>query len=196
MATLKSQSAEIEPFRATPEILLFLKMRFSNIFLSYMVSNYQNEIAPIFYYGISTKTKEKYLRIPNLQPPDWKSPYWMTLYLSIYLLHFVWMKSLLLQLVDCQLSYKLFHDNIINLYKSLISNILCLCVRLFCIYFCGADKSFRILNLMGQCFHISIIIIHASTTVYCLYWTVGARLSLTLGSIERICWYSDVCCCI
>ena len=81
MATLKSQSAEIEPFRATPEILLFLKMRFSNIFLSYMVWNYQNEIAPIFYYGISTKTNEKDLKIPSLQPSDWKNPYWMSLYI-------------------------------------------------------------------------------------------------------------------
>ena len=27
-----------------------------------MVQNYQNEIAPIFYYGISTKTNEKYLK--------------------------------------------------------------------------------------------------------------------------------------
>ena len=44
-----------------------------------MVQKYQNEIAPIFYYGISTKTNEKYLEISNLQPPDWKSPYWMTL---------------------------------------------------------------------------------------------------------------------
>ena len=48
-----------------------------------MVQNYQNEIAPIFYYGISTKTNEKDLKIPNLQPPDWKSPYWMTLYILI-----------------------------------------------------------------------------------------------------------------
>ena len=46
-----------------------------------MVQKYQNEIAPIFYYGISTKTNEKDLKIPNLQPPDWKSPYWMTLYI-------------------------------------------------------------------------------------------------------------------
>ena len=59
--------------------LIFLKMRFSNIFLTYMVWKYQNEIAPIFYYGISTKTNEKDLKIPNLQPPDWKSHYWMTL---------------------------------------------------------------------------------------------------------------------
>ena len=32
-----------------------------------MVQKYQNEIPPIFYYGISTKTNEKYLKIPNLQ---------------------------------------------------------------------------------------------------------------------------------
>ena len=45
-----------------------------------MVWKYQNEIAPTFYYGISTKTNEKDLKIPNLQPPDWKHPYWMSLY--------------------------------------------------------------------------------------------------------------------
>ena len=83
MATLKIQSAEIEPFWATPEILLFLRMRFSNIFLSFMVWKYQNEIAPTFYYGISTKTNEKDLKIPNLQPPDWKHPYWMSLYIIL-----------------------------------------------------------------------------------------------------------------
>ena len=47
-----------------------------------MFQKYQNEIAPIFYYGISTKTNEKDLKIPNLQPPDWKNPYWMSLYIS------------------------------------------------------------------------------------------------------------------
>ena len=47
-----------------------------------MVWKYQNEIAPIFYYGISTKTNEKDIKIPKLQPPDWKSPYWMSLYFS------------------------------------------------------------------------------------------------------------------
>ena len=31
-----------------------------------MVQKYQNEIAPIFYYGISTKTKEKDLKIHDL----------------------------------------------------------------------------------------------------------------------------------
>ena len=42
-----------------------------------MVQKYQNEISPIFYYGKSPKTSEKDLKIPNLQPPDWKIPYWM-----------------------------------------------------------------------------------------------------------------------
>ena len=45
-----------------------------------MVQKYQNEIAPIFYYGMSTKTNEKDLKIPSLQPSDWKNPYWMSLY--------------------------------------------------------------------------------------------------------------------
>ena len=45
-----------------------------------MIQKYQNEIAPIFYYGFSTKAHEKDLKIPILQPPDWKHPYWMTLY--------------------------------------------------------------------------------------------------------------------
>ena len=51
-------------------------------FFTYMVWKYQNEIAPIIYYGISTKTNEKDLKIPKLQPPDWKSPYWMSLYIT------------------------------------------------------------------------------------------------------------------
>ena len=42
-------------------------MRFFNFFLNHMVQKYQNEIPPIFYYGISTKTNEKDLKIPNLQ---------------------------------------------------------------------------------------------------------------------------------
>ena len=45
-----------------------------------MVQKYQNEIAPIFYYGKSPKTNEKDLKIPILQPPDWGQPYWMTRY--------------------------------------------------------------------------------------------------------------------
>ena len=47
-----------------------------------MVHKYQNEISPTMYYGISTKTNEKDLKIPNLQPPYWKHPYWMTLYIE------------------------------------------------------------------------------------------------------------------
>ena len=57
-------------------------MRFFNFFLNHMVQKYQNEIAPIFYYGISTKTNEKYLKIPSLQPSNWKNPYWMSLYMK------------------------------------------------------------------------------------------------------------------
>ena len=45
-----------------------------------MVWKCQNEISPIFYYGISEKTNEKDLKISNIQPPDWKNPYWMSLY--------------------------------------------------------------------------------------------------------------------
>ena len=52
-----------------------------------MVWNYQNEIAPIFYYGMSTKTNEKDLKIPSLQPSDWKNPYWMSLYFLRCLSH-------------------------------------------------------------------------------------------------------------
>ena len=49
-----------------------------------MLQKYQNEISPIIYYGISTKINEKDLKIPILQPPDWKSPYWMSLYMFRY----------------------------------------------------------------------------------------------------------------
>ena len=42
-----------------------------------MVQKYQNEIAPIFYYGKSPKTNEKDPKIPFLQPPDWGQPYWL-----------------------------------------------------------------------------------------------------------------------
>ena len=80
MATLKIQSAEIEPFWATPQILLFLMMIFFNFFHNHRVQKYQNEISPTIYYGISTKNNEKDLKIPNLQLSDWKHPYWMTLY--------------------------------------------------------------------------------------------------------------------
>ena len=51
----------------------------------YMVRNYQNKIGPIFYNEISTKTNVKDLKIPYLQPTDWKNPYWMTLYICVCL---------------------------------------------------------------------------------------------------------------
>ena len=59
---------------------MFLRIKFFNFFLSHMVWKYQNEISPIFYYGKKLKTSEKLLKIPDIQPPDWKHPYWMTRY--------------------------------------------------------------------------------------------------------------------
>ena len=47
-------------------------MSFSNFFHNHMVHKDQNEISPSIYYGISSKTNEKDLKIPNLQLPDWK----------------------------------------------------------------------------------------------------------------------------
>ena len=48
-----------------------------------MVQKYQNEIPPIFYYGISTKTSEKDLKIPNLQALTLGRIIKMTLYMTI-----------------------------------------------------------------------------------------------------------------
>ena len=48
-----------------------------------MVQKYQNEISPIFYYGISTKINEKDLKIPNLQALTLGCIIKMTLY-NIY----------------------------------------------------------------------------------------------------------------
>ena len=59
-------------------------MRFFNFFLNHMVQKYQNEIAPIFYYGISTKTNEKDLKIPNLQALTLGRIIKMTLYLKTF----------------------------------------------------------------------------------------------------------------
>ena len=47
-----------------------------------MVQKYQNEIPPIFYYGISTKTNEKDLKIPNLQALTLGRIIKMTLYIK------------------------------------------------------------------------------------------------------------------
>ena len=51
-----------------------------------MVQKYQNEIPPIFYYGISTKTSEKDLKIPNLQALTLGRIIKITLYLSGHLM--------------------------------------------------------------------------------------------------------------
>ena len=75
----KNQKSDNMPYWATPEIKPFFRMRFFNFFLIYMVQKYQNENSPIFYYGKKIKTSEKLLKIPDLQPPDWGQPYWMTL---------------------------------------------------------------------------------------------------------------------
>ena len=49
-----------------------------------MVQKYQNEIPPIFYYGISTKTSEKDLKIPNLQALTLGRIIKMTLYILLW----------------------------------------------------------------------------------------------------------------
>ena len=59
-------------------------MRFFNFFLTYMVQKYQNEFSPIFYYAKKLKTSGKLLKIPDLHPPDWGQPYWMTRYLGLW----------------------------------------------------------------------------------------------------------------
>ena len=48
-----------------------------------MVQKYQNEIAPIFTYGISTKTNENDLKIPILQALTLGHIIKMTLYLIL-----------------------------------------------------------------------------------------------------------------
>ena len=53
-----------------PKILPFLKMRFINFFLACMVQKYQNERAPIFYYGNSPKNSKKDQKIAGLQLLD------------------------------------------------------------------------------------------------------------------------------
>ena len=50
-----------------------------------MVQKYQNEIPPIFYYGISTKTNEKDLKIPNLQALTLGRIIKMTLYKGFWI---------------------------------------------------------------------------------------------------------------
>ena len=58
-------------------------MRFFNFFLNHIVQKYQNEIAPIFYYGISTQTNEKDLKILDLQALTLGRVKKMTLYIIV-----------------------------------------------------------------------------------------------------------------
>ena len=55
-----------------------------------MVQKYQNEIPPIFYYGISTKTSEKDLKIPNLQALTLGRIIIITLYIYYCVLQYRW----------------------------------------------------------------------------------------------------------
>ena len=57
-------------------------MRFFNFFHAYMVQKYQNESAPIFYYGKSPKTNRKHLKIPYLQALTLSHVIKMTLYIQ------------------------------------------------------------------------------------------------------------------
>ena len=50
-----------------------------------MVQKYQNEIPPIFYYGISAKTNEKDPKIPNLQALTLGRIIKMTLYFKDFI---------------------------------------------------------------------------------------------------------------
>ena len=58
-------------------------MRFFKFFHAYMVQKYQNESAPIFYYGKSPKTNKKHLKIPYLQALTLGHVIKMTLYLKL-----------------------------------------------------------------------------------------------------------------
>ena len=60
-------------------------MRFFNFFHAYMVQKYQNESAPIFYYGKSPKTNRKHLKIPYLQALTLGHVIKMTLYKRSYI---------------------------------------------------------------------------------------------------------------
>ena len=73
-------------------------MRFFNFFVAYMVQKYQNESAPIFYYGKSPKTIRKHLNIPYLQALTLGRIIKMTLY---YLLQYhPWEKIITGEIVD------------------------------------------------------------------------------------------------
>ena len=79
------QYANLKP---TLKYNLFLRMSIFNFFLNHMVQKYQNEIAPIFYYGIITKTNEKDLKIHNLQALTLGRVKKITLYYNCYCIYF------------------------------------------------------------------------------------------------------------
>ena len=58
-------------------------MRIFNFFHAYTVQKYQNESAPIFYYGKSPKTSRKHLNIPYLQALTLGRIIKMTLYIYL-----------------------------------------------------------------------------------------------------------------
>ena len=70
--TKKSDIRKCANLKPTLKFNLFWEWVFSTFF--------QNKSSPIFYYGFSRKNNKKDLKTPNIQLPDWKSPYWMTLY--------------------------------------------------------------------------------------------------------------------
>ena len=57
------------------------------LFFDHMVQKYQNEIPPIFYYRISTKSSEKVLKIPNLQALTLGRIIKITLYDAFYIFY-------------------------------------------------------------------------------------------------------------
>ena len=61
-------------------------MTFFNFYVAYMVQKYQNESAPIFYYGKSPKTSRKHLNIPYLQALTLGLIIKITLYLHSHIL--------------------------------------------------------------------------------------------------------------
>ena len=66
-----------------PRNLTFLEDEIFQLFSVCIVQKYQNEIVPIFYYGISTKTNEKDLKILDLQALTLGRVKKMTLYFDM-----------------------------------------------------------------------------------------------------------------
>ena len=90
-----------------------------------MVQKYQNEISPIVYNGKKLKTSGKLLKIPDLQPPDWGQPYWMTLYESLKI-NYKWKCYLLLEIdknkkLVCQQGRQVLWNTLSNVSRLLIS---------------------------------------------------------------------------